>query len=209
MKIKFDNYEESRNRIQQMKESVSLIDLVDSYIGDLTPKGTDHIGRCPFHDDSNPSLSVNEDVYHCFTCKAKGDHITFIKEIENCDMKTAVEKLTSFFDGSFDKNYVIPFKSNFMEQLNSIERMITLRIGDKRKTIPFSFWDHYDDTLAVIDKTLWEMAEEYHRNVFPEISPRRKMFLRSFITREQDAELLILLDAWYIDIDKRLKKLGV
>ena len=124
-------------------------------------------------------------------------------------MKTAVRKLESFFDGTFDEDYVSPFKSSFMEQLNALERMIIRRIGKDKKKIPFSFWDHYDDTLVVIDKSLWGMAEAYNKSTFPDIPPRRQVFLKNYITKEQDTKLLTLLDVWYLDIDIKLKKLGV
>ncbi len=37
------------------------------------------IGRCPFHDDKNPSLVVNKkyQLYICFGCGASGDVVTF------------------------------------------------------------------------------------------------------------------------------------
>ena len=40
---------------------------------------------CPFHIDSDPSLSFNnsKNVFHCFGCGAKGDIITFIQMMED------------------------------------------------------------------------------------------------------------------------------
>ena len=37
---------------------------------------------CPFHDDKNPSLSINTEksVYKCWSCGATGDYITFVIE---------------------------------------------------------------------------------------------------------------------------------
>lgn len=42
---------------------------------------------CPFHEDRNPSLSVNlkKGAWHCFGCERKGNMIDFVREIENYD----------------------------------------------------------------------------------------------------------------------------
>lgn len=40
---------------------------------------------CPFHDDTDPSLSLNDDmnVFFCFGCHATGDIIEFIGRLED------------------------------------------------------------------------------------------------------------------------------
>lgn len=39
---------------------------------------------CPFHEDTNPSLSLSDDknVFYCFGCNAKGDIIEFVRRLE-------------------------------------------------------------------------------------------------------------------------------
>lgn len=39
---------------------------------------------CPFHNDSDPSLSLNDklNVYHCFGCNISGDIIDFVRRLE-------------------------------------------------------------------------------------------------------------------------------
>lgn len=46
-------------------------------------KPGEFIAICPFHDDKNPSLSIDADkgLYYCHACQAKGNHITFLKEL--------------------------------------------------------------------------------------------------------------------------------
>ncbi len=43
---------------------------------------------CPFHEDTNPSLSFNKNtgLYNCFGCESKGDHLTFYSKINNLDI---------------------------------------------------------------------------------------------------------------------------
>ncbi len=54
-------------------------------------------GLCPFHAEKSPRFSVNatEGLYHCFGCKASGDAITFLREIEQLDFVGAVESLAA------------------------------------------------------------------------------------------------------------------
>lgn len=50
---------------------------------------------CPFHEDTNPSLSVNfkTGLYKCFACSARGDVFRFYQERHGCDFKAALEAL--------------------------------------------------------------------------------------------------------------------
>jgi DNA primase len=52
--------------------------------------------NCPFHDDSNPSMTVNinSGAFHCFSCKESGT--TFVKllaKLENISLEEAKEQL--------------------------------------------------------------------------------------------------------------------
>jgi DNA primase len=53
------------------------------------------VGLCPFHAEKTPSFSVNaeEGLYYCFGCQARGDVITFVREVEHLDFAEAVERL--------------------------------------------------------------------------------------------------------------------
>jgi DNA primase len=50
---------------------------------------------CPFHQEKTPSFHVDDrkGFYYCFGCQAKGDAITFVKEVENVSFIEAVEIL--------------------------------------------------------------------------------------------------------------------
>lgn len=47
----------------------------------LTRKGPDWFGLCPFHQETTPSFTVNDDkaFYHCFGCGAHGDAMDFLQ----------------------------------------------------------------------------------------------------------------------------------
>lgn len=50
---------------------------------------------CPFHGDTDPSLHLYDDHYHCFVCEAHGDHVTWLREHEGHSWVAAVELLAS------------------------------------------------------------------------------------------------------------------
>jgi DNA primase len=59
--------------------------------------GSRWVGLCPFHTERTPSFSLNAELgfYYCFGCGAKGDVITFVREMEHLDFVEAVEKLAA------------------------------------------------------------------------------------------------------------------
>jgi putative DNA primase/helicase len=58
---------------------VDIVDVVGREVS-LKKKGAEFVGICPFHNDSNASLQVNQtkQIYKCFACGAGGDAIDFL-----------------------------------------------------------------------------------------------------------------------------------
>jgi len=56
---------------------------------------TEALGLCPFHNDVNPSLSVNVQtgLFRCFACDAKGDVFEFYKRFKDTDFPTALKEV--------------------------------------------------------------------------------------------------------------------
>ena len=81
------------NVINEIRNSVDIIDVVTSYIP-LTARGKNYFGVCPFHDDHSPSMSVSKEkqIYTCFSCGATGNVIKFIQDYENISFIDAVKK---------------------------------------------------------------------------------------------------------------------
>ena len=84
----------SQEKLNEIRNSVNIVDIISKYIN-LTPKGKNYFGVCPFHDDNNPSMSVSPDkqIYKCFSCGATGTVFKFIMDYENISFKEAVQKI--------------------------------------------------------------------------------------------------------------------
>ncbi len=78
--------------INRIKASANIVEVINSYIP-LTKKGNNYFGVCPFHDDHNPSMSVNEDmqIFTCFTCHKSGNVFNFVADYENVSFVDAVK----------------------------------------------------------------------------------------------------------------------
>ena len=102
--------------INEIKEKVNIVDVIGQYIR-LEKRGNNFFGKCPFHDDNNPSLSVSQSkrFYKCFSCGAKGDVIKFISDFEKIPYIQAIKKaayianvelnITDFNEDLVEKKY--------------------------------------------------------------------------------------------------------
>jgi len=72
-----------QNLIDEISRRVDILDLVGSYVN-LSHKGNQWWGLCPFHTEKTPSFSVNPDsnLYFCFGCQKGGNVFQFLMEIE-------------------------------------------------------------------------------------------------------------------------------
>ncbi len=80
--------------IEELVERSNIVDVVSSYV-QLTRKGSNMFGLCPFHNEKTGSFSVSESkqLYYCFGCGKGGGVINFIMEIENLSYPDAVRLL--------------------------------------------------------------------------------------------------------------------
>lgn len=69
---------------EKIKQAANLAEIASAYTT-LKRRGKKLVGLCPFHGESNPSFTVDEEkqLYHCFGCGAGGDVFSLIMEKEN------------------------------------------------------------------------------------------------------------------------------
>lgn len=68
--------------IADLKKSVEILDVIGRRVS-LRKKGSEHVGICPFHNDTKASLQVNtnKQVFACFACGKSGDAIDFLVDM--------------------------------------------------------------------------------------------------------------------------------
>jgi DNA primase len=82
--------------VARVRAATDFVQLAGEHMA-LRKVGRRWVGLCPFHGEKTPSFSLNaeEGLFFCFGCQAKGDVITFVREIEHLDFAEAVQKLAS------------------------------------------------------------------------------------------------------------------
>jgi len=82
--------------INEIRNSVDIVDVVSRYIS-LTKTGKNYFGVCPFHEDSDPSMSVSPDkqIFSCFSCHTTGNVFNFLMEYEHISFIEAVKMVAS------------------------------------------------------------------------------------------------------------------
>ncbi|MCU0310277.1 MAG: DNA primase [Acidimicrobiales bacterium] len=82
--------------IASVRAATDIVAVISEHVA-LKRVGRRWQGLCPFHSEKSGSFSVNAEdkLYYCFGCGAKGDVITFVREIEHLDFVAAVEKLAA------------------------------------------------------------------------------------------------------------------
>jgi DNA primase len=81
--------------VEQIKKEHPIAEVLERYGVRLTGRGRSLTGRCPFHDDRHPSLSVSPDkgLWFCHSCQIGGDVISFVIEMEKVGFLEACERL--------------------------------------------------------------------------------------------------------------------
>ncbi|WP_419787947.1 DNA primase [Pseudodesulfovibrio sp.] len=85
-----------RSDIEAVKARISIADVVRRYV-DLKPVSGRWMGACPFHQETKPSMSVNDEegFFYCFGCQASGDVIDFYGRINGLEFREALEQLAA------------------------------------------------------------------------------------------------------------------
>ena len=80
--------------IDRINDNADIVDVVSKHV-DLTKRGRNFFGLCPFHNEKTPSFSVAPDkgIYHCFGCGQGGNAVNFIMEYEKITFVEALQQL--------------------------------------------------------------------------------------------------------------------
>ena len=89
----------AESAFEAVKQSVTVREAAQMYGIEVNRSG---MACCPFHDDKNPSMKLNEEYFYCFGCGATGDVIDFTARLYNLSPKEAAEKLAQDFGLAYD-----------------------------------------------------------------------------------------------------------
>lgn len=83
------------DELERIKRGTDLAAVIRARGVELKPQGHDLVGRCPFHDDRNPSLRVTpgKGLWRCMACSATGNVIQFVQKFDGVSFRHACDVL--------------------------------------------------------------------------------------------------------------------
>lgn len=174
MKVQYVETNLNRKQlIELIKEKVDLVEVMLDEGVDVDIS-TDINGECkavcPFHDDHNPSMSVNSEkgVYNCFACGAGGDVIKFIQETRETDFNGALQILSKYLDLNsqiFVPNFFKVFDTFRKDMQKILDTTLEEQANSKLAPLPHlvAFNDKvqkfYNNGVSTIESILEELAK--------------------------------------------------
>ena len=85
--------------VQDVLKHADIVKIISSYIN-VVKKGRNYWAICPFHDDTNPSLSISPErkMFKCWVCGTAGSAISFVQKYEHCSFREALKKVADLSD---------------------------------------------------------------------------------------------------------------
>ncbi|MFC2078607.1 DNA primase [Candidatus Bipolaricaulota bacterium] len=92
-----------RADVKEIKARLDIISVISRYVT-LTKSGSGFKGKCPFHKDDTPSMTVSAEkgLWHCFGCGEGGDVIGFVMKVERLSFIEATRRLAEEVGLDFD-----------------------------------------------------------------------------------------------------------
>lgn len=85
--------------VRDVLNHADIVKIISSYIN-VTKKGRNYWAICPFHDDTNPSMSISPErkMFRCWVCGTSGSAITFVQKFEHISFMEALKKVAELSD---------------------------------------------------------------------------------------------------------------
>lgn len=105
--------------INRVRASANISDVISQYIP-IEKKGRNFVAICPFHDDTNPSMSISEEkqIYKCFVCGAGGNVFTFVANYTNVSFVQSVAEVAKLVNIPLDIEVSAPVEKVNYEYQN-------------------------------------------------------------------------------------------
>jgi DNA primase catalytic core len=148
-----------------VKKNVDIVELFASFGVDLKKVGKGYMGLCPFHEDHNPSLSVDREkgLFNCFGCGESGDAFDLVEKMKNFDFKEALKFLKGWrgLSSYSPEPAPLPFKAEKKEE----PKPVIIEAIDLNAVVDYYHKKLYDNPKALqyLQKRGLRNAENYSR----------------------------------------------
>lgn len=170
------------NVFEMVKQFVTVREAAERYGIEVKRGG---MACCPFHDDKNPSMKLNEEYFYCFGCGATGDVIDLTARLYNLFPKEAAEKLAQDFGLIYDSQ--APPRRNYVRQKTEAQKFQ-------------ENWDHAFRVLA----DYFHLLRKWEAGYTPK-TPEEPMHPRFLEAVQQKDYIGYLLDSFLEDSPEEQK----
>jgi DNA primase len=103
--------------VARVLNAANIADVISEYVA-LRKTGKNFIGLCPFHADTKPSFTVNEEkqIFHCFGCGQGGNVFTFLMQYNNLGFPEAVRFLAQKYGVETPTRKMSPTQKKELEE---------------------------------------------------------------------------------------------
>jgi len=138
---------------EEVVRSTDIVKLFSSFGVKLERKGKSYVGKCPWHEDKTPSLSVDAEkkLYNCFGCGESGDVFTLVEKMKGCSFREALEYLRREDFRYYEKKEIYP-KDPLQTKQDEIER-VALKISPSANELEKTKAEEIQPVLPEEDNT--------------------------------------------------------
>jgi len=159
----------------QVKAKIDIVSLFEYFGTNLSKKGKSHTGLCPFHDDKNPSLSVDQEkgLFNCFGCGESGDVFDLVKGVKGFSFTESLAFLKEYSGNGNNKTVRAVEVDTFRKaEVQTVSLKTALAVtADEKKKDPVVSDTSNDGKPAESDKkdlsgiTLDKVLEHYKKSL--------------------------------------------
>ena len=138
--------------IDRVRQSVDIVDVISQYIA-VEKKGRNFAALCPFHDDSNPSLTISSEkqIYKCFVCGAGGNVFTFIQNYKHVSFVEAVDSVARHANinlnlnlNNFQQNKFTKDEENYYKIMEDASNFLNYSLLNSKNNVVLNYLDKRD-----------------------------------------------------------------
>jgi DNA primase len=149
----------SKQFTEELKAQADIRRIVSDYVT-LKKAGHNFVGRCPFHNEKDPSFNVNpqRQIFKCFGCGKGGDVFGFVMEIEGVPFPEAVKTVA--------EKCGIPIPDD------RLDPDIAARDRKRTELIELNRWaaDFFENQLHNLIEASAELADEVEASAMDELA---------------------------------------
>lgn len=150
--------------IDSISEKANIVTVISYYLNSVAKKGKYFFALCPFHNDTHPSLQIDEErnMFRCWVDGHHGNAFSFVMQYENVNFVEAVKKVANIIGfkndqlNNFKKTEINPYLKSLFNCINDLnlyyEYCLKLQINKDKN------FEHY-----LIDRDITEdVIKKFH-----------------------------------------------